>query len=58
MWRDIQQLDGLNLQGTRKAIYLKGEIDGLHRGRGGTVLHGDLAGRGPRCVASRAERLV
>jgi hypothetical protein len=25
-WRDSQQLDGLNLQGTRKAIYLNGEI--------------------------------
>ena len=57
-WRDIQQLDGLNLQGTRKAIYLNGEIDGVRRGRGDSVLHGDLAGGGPRCVASRAGRLV
>jgi hypothetical protein len=57
-WRDIQQLDGLNLQGTRKAIYLNGEIDGVRRGGGDTVLHGDLAGGGPRCVASRAGRLV
>jgi hypothetical protein len=55
---DIQQLDGLNLQRTRKAIYLNGEIDGVHRGRGDTVLHDDLASGGPRCVASRAEWLV
>ncbi len=30
-FRDIQQLDGLNLQGTRKAVYLSGGIDGLVR---------------------------
>jgi hypothetical protein len=30
-FRDIQQLEGLNLQGVRKAIYLNGEIDGLVR---------------------------
>jgi len=30
-FRDIQQIDGLNLQGTRRAIYLYGEIDGLVR---------------------------
>ena len=42
-WRDIQQLNGLNLQGTRKAIYLN-EIDGVRRGRSDAVLHGDLAG--------------
>jgi hypothetical protein len=30
-FRDIQQLEGLNLQGIRKAIYLNGEIDGLVR---------------------------
>lgn len=30
-WKDIQQLDGLNLQGERKAIYLYGTIDGLVR---------------------------
>jgi hypothetical protein len=58
MWRDVQQLDGLSLQGTRKAIYLNGEIDGVRRLRGDTVLHGDLAGGGPRCVASRAGRVV
>ena len=30
-WRDIQMMDGLNLQGTRKAIYLSGQIDVLVR---------------------------
>lgn len=30
-WRDLQQMEGLNLQGTRKAIYLNGQIDGLVR---------------------------
>ena len=30
-WRDIQQLDGLNLQGTRKVIYLSGNLQGLVR---------------------------
>lgn len=30
-YRDIQQVDGLNLQGTRRAIYLNGFIDGLIR---------------------------
>jgi hypothetical protein len=49
-WRDIQQLDGLNLQGTRKVIYLNGEIDGVRRGRGDTVLHGDLAGDAAKSI--------
>ncbi len=30
-WRDIQQMDGLNLQGTRWKIYLNGQVDGLVR---------------------------
>lgn len=30
-FRDIQQLDGLNLQGTRRAIYVNGRVDGLVR---------------------------
>lgn len=38
-WRDIQQIQGLNLQGTRKKIYLNGEIDGLIRS---TSQGGDL----------------
>jgi hypothetical protein len=39
-YRDIQQLDGLNLQGIRKAIYINGEIDGLVRvsNNGGDVV--------------------
>lgn len=28
---DIQKLDGLNLQGTRRKIYLSGKLDGLNR---------------------------
>jgi hypothetical protein len=30
-WRDIQQMEGLNLQGTRSKIYLYGRVDGLVR---------------------------
>ena len=30
-FRDIVQLDGLNLQGTRRAIYLFGQVNGLVR---------------------------
>jgi hypothetical protein len=30
-FRDIQQLDGLNLQGMRVGIYLDGKLDGLIR---------------------------
>lgn len=29
--RDLRQIEGLNLQGTLKAIYLNGEIDGVVR---------------------------
>lgn len=28
---DIQKLDGLNIQGTRRKIYLNGKFDGLNR---------------------------
>lgn len=39
-WRDLQQLDGLNLQGTRVAIYLNGAVDGLVRvtNKGGDLI--------------------
>lgn len=30
-WRDVLQLQGLNLQGTRKKIYLRGAVDGIVR---------------------------
>lgn len=30
-WRDIQQLEGLNIEGVRWKIYLYGEVDGLVR---------------------------
>jgi hypothetical protein len=30
-WPDLRQIDGLNLQGTKRVIYLNGEIDGLVR---------------------------
>lgn len=38
-FKDIQQIAGLNLQGTRKAMYVTGEIDGLVRS---TSKGGDL----------------
>lgn len=39
-FRDLQQLDGLNLQGERRAIYLNGNIDGLVRSenKGGDLI--------------------
>jgi hypothetical protein len=39
-WRDIWQIEGLNLQGTRKAIYLNGQVDGLVRAlnKGGDLI--------------------
>lgn len=39
-FRDIQQLDGLNLQGMRVGIYLDGQLDGLVRsqGKGGDLV--------------------
>lgn len=37
---DIQKLDGLNIQGTRRKIYLNGKFDGLNRqeGKGGDLV--------------------
>lgn len=39
-FRDLQQIDGLNLQGTRRAIYLNGDIEGIVRAsnRGGDLI--------------------
>ena len=39
-WKDLQQLDGLNLQGTPIAMYLFGEILAIVRatGRGGDLI--------------------
>lgn len=39
-FRDIQQLQGLSLQGTRKAVYLDGRWDGLVRSekKGGDLI--------------------
>lgn len=39
-FRDIQQIDGLNLQGTRRALYVYGQIDGLVRvtNKGGDLI--------------------
>lgn len=44
-WRDIQMMEGLNLQGTRKKIYLYGRFDGLIRvdNKGGDLIT-DYAG--------------
>lgn len=38
-WRDLQMLDGITLQGTRRAIYVHGELDGQVRS---TLKGGDL----------------
>lgn len=38
-WRDLQQLDGLNLNGLRRAMYLFGDVEGVVRSR---VEGGDL----------------
>ena len=37
---DLHQTDGLNLQGTKRAIYLQGDIEGLLRpsGKGGDLI--------------------
>lgn len=39
-YRDLQQLEGLNLQGTRRAIYLLGDVQGLVRkdNKGGDLI--------------------
>lgn len=39
-FRDIQQLDGLNIQGTQRKMYFYGEIDGLVRvdNKGGDLI--------------------
>lgn len=39
-FRDIQQIDGLNLQGTRRSFYLNGAFDGLSRpfAKGGDII--------------------
>lgn len=39
-WRDLQQLEGLNLQGTRAKIYVYGQVEGLVRvtNRGGDLI--------------------
>ena len=39
-FRDIVQIEGLNLQGTRRAIYLSGRVDGLVRSlnKGGDLI--------------------
>jgi len=39
-YQDIQHLDGLNIQGTRRAIYINGRVDGLVRSenKGGDLI--------------------
>ena len=39
-YRDLQQTEGLNLQGTKKAIYLQGDVEGIVRptNRGGDLI--------------------
>jgi hypothetical protein len=48
-FKDLQQIDGMNLQGTRRAIYLYGKVQGVNRvgNKGGdliTIAAGDAAG--------------
>lgn len=40
-WRDIQQLDGMTLEGTRRKIYVYGRLDGLVRPqkKGGDLIY-------------------
>lgn len=39
-WKDLQQLEGLNLNGTRRAIYMNGRADGVVRSlmKGGDLI--------------------
>jgi hypothetical protein len=39
-YRDLQQIDGMNLQGTTRAIYLRGRADGVVRSlnKGGDLI--------------------
>lgn len=39
-WKDLQQVDGLNLNGTRRAIYMNGRADGVVRSllKGGDII--------------------
>jgi hypothetical protein len=39
-WKDLQQVDGLNLNGTRRAIYMNGRADGVVRSllKGGDLI--------------------
>jgi hypothetical protein len=39
-WKDLQQLEGLNLQGTRVKMYLRGEVDAIVRSqnKGGDLI--------------------
>ena len=58
-FRDIQQLDGLNLQGVRVGIYLDGKLDGLVRSdnKGGDlVVIGDGVHAGTYLVAQVLEQ--
>lgn len=40
-YRDLQQTEGLNLQGTKRAIYLQGDVEGIVRptNRGGDLIN-------------------
>lgn len=39
-WKDIQMVEGLNLQGVRRSIYINGQVDGLVRAenKGGDLI--------------------
>lgn len=39
-YRDLMQLEGLNIQGTKRAIYLQGDVEGIVRSqnKGGDII--------------------
>jgi hypothetical protein len=60
-YRDLQQIEGLNLQGTRRAIYLYGDVEGIVRvtQQGGDIITfpGPIAGFPPGTVWLVAQAL-
>lgn len=60
-YRDLQQISGLNLQGTRRAIYFFGDVEGVVRvtGQGGDLVTfpGAVGGFPPGTVWLTAQAL-
>lgn len=58
-WRDLQQLEGLNLGGERRKVYLYGEVDAIvrvHRKGGDLITIADGVNRGTWLVAQTLEQ--